>query len=127
LESGAARKVLNTEEQANEAFIRLVAGVSTSGESIYSSAEEFFKSREGVGDLFASLIEKKHPDPYLLEQFSQRAFDPVKFFQGFNDEIVQVQIQALLGNRRAEESPLFRQGLVPSPDGFHWVEASTAQ
>src|SRR6185295_2961241 len=39
----SARKVLETEESANEAFIRLVGGVSSSGEPLYDSADEFFK------------------------------------------------------------------------------------
>jgi halogenation protein CepH len=120
----AARKVLNTEEQANEAFIRLVGGISTSGEPLYSNAEEFFKSREGVGDLFASMVEKDALDKMMFEQFSKENFDPVKFFQGIGDEIVQVQTQAILGKRRVKESPLFSQGLIPSLDGFHWVEAT---
>jgi halogenation protein CepH len=120
----AARKVLNTEERSNEAFIRLVSGISTSGEPLYSGAEEFFNDREGVGDIFASVVENKRPDPSVLERFSQSSFDPKKFMSGFTDEIAQVQIQAMFGERRAKESPLFSHGLAVSVDGFHWVEAS---
>jgi len=119
-----ARKVLNTEEQSNEAFIRLVAGISTTGESIYSSAEEFFKAREGMGELFTSIVEKKRPDPRVLERFSRGNFDPAKFMEGFLGEIVQVQVQAMFGEDRPTEPPLFSHGLVPSADGFHWVEAT---
>jgi len=120
----AARKVLNTEEQANEAFIRLVSGISTSGEPLYSSAEEFFKNREGVGDYFASMIKNNILNPLAIEQFSRNNFDPAKFFQGLSDEMIKVQIQAALGERRPKESPIFNRGLASSPDGFHWVEAA---
>lgn len=120
----AARKVLNSEEKSNEAFIRLVAGLSTTGEPIYASAEEFFKDREGVGDLFASMTERKQPDPSVLNRFSRGNFDPAKFMAGFHQEIIQVQMQAMLGEKRPKDSPLFSHGLVPSADGFHWVEAA---
>jgi halogenation protein CepH len=116
-----ARKITNTDEKANEAFIRLVAGISTSGESLYSSAEEFFHVREGVGMLFNSFSEGKSHDPAVLARLKERNVDPIGFMEGFNEEIMQVQLQAMLGERRAAESPLFTGGLVPSPDGFHWV------
>ena len=45
-----ARSVLKTEESKNEAFIRLVAGAGT-------TSEDFFRARQGVGDVFQALTE----------------------------------------------------------------------
>jgi halogenation protein CepH len=118
----AARKVLNTEEQTNEAFIRLVGGVSTSGEPLYSSAEEYFGARDGIGEWFASYAKDAAMDPDLSEKFKQKGFDPKKFMEGFTDEIAQVQIQAMVGGREMTQSPLFNRGLIPSSDGLHWAQ-----
>ncbi len=118
-----ARNVLNTQEAANEAFIRLVAGISTSGEPLYSNAKEFFQARAGIGNLLFAPTESKPLDPATLSESSQKKFDPVEFFQGFTKEIAQVQLQALYGNRRRFESPYVEHGLIPSQDGFHWIES----
>lgn len=118
----AARKVLNTEERSNEAFVRLVAGVSAEDEPVFKS-EEFFQVRVGFGDWFQDMLSHQAEDAVAADsvpEFDQAKFDPDRFMQGFNTEIVQLQTQALLGARRPTEAPLSQQGLVPSKDGFHW-------
>src|SRR5262249_15378458 len=47
-----ARKILNTEEKDNEAFVRLVAGLSSSGEPLYDSTDDFVKSKQHLTGLF---------------------------------------------------------------------------
>lgn len=37
-------------------------------------------------------------------------------------ELSQVQCQATFSTDRVPEMPLFDDGLVPSADGFHWME-----
>jgi hypothetical protein len=41
----------------------------------------------------------------------------------FLKETVKLQQQAVLkDNQRPREKPVFDQGLIASPDGFHWAE-----
>jgi hypothetical protein len=44
------------------------------------------------------------------------------FFRELTSEIIQVQTQAKLKERRLAEEPLFPDGLIPSPDGLHWSD-----
>jgi halogenation protein CepH len=114
-----ARKVLNTEEQANEAFVRLVGGAGPTGERVYASAEEYFSERKGIGEMFQQWADRK-VNPASLQQWADRKVNPASFLNSFQKEIVQIQSQAMLGERRAAEQPLFEGGLVPTVDGFHW-------
>jgi halogenation protein CepH len=102
-----ARKVLNTEEQGNDAFIRLVGGWGTTAEPLYAKADEFFAEREGIGEMFQKWVNKESVQ--------------TSFLKDLQTEVIQVQNQALIGQRRQKEAPLFEGGLVPSTDGFHWV------
>ncbi|HEY6333480.1 MAG TPA: tryptophan 7-halogenase [Blastocatellia bacterium] len=109
----SARKVLNTGEKANDAFIRLVAGVGSSGEPLYESAEAFFRQTTGAGDRF--------------QEFADKGISPTSASNSFNEEIIQIQTQASLGERRAAERPMFDGGLIPTTDGFHWRRPSIAR
>lgn len=112
-----ARKVLNTEEKANEAFIRLVGGVSSSGEPLYGSADEFFAAREGIGGVFqrATGGQQASDDGPRVDRSK---FDPSAFMGDLMHEVIQVQAQAQ--GKRFVRAPLFEGGLVPSEDGFYW-------
>jgi FAD-dependent halogenase len=118
-----ARKVLNTEERANEAFVRLVAGVSTSGEQLYSSSEEFFQSREGIGEgLFEWYAERDRR--LVVPSPDAKKFNTGTFLDGLTKESVQIQVQARARGSQALEGPILPGGLVTSTDGFHWREPS---
>jgi hypothetical protein len=52
-----ARRILNTEERSNDAFIRLVAGTSETGEPLFRTASEYFDSRVGAGESFRQAYE----------------------------------------------------------------------
>jgi halogenation protein CepH len=113
-----ARKVMNSEEAGNAAFINLVAGVGGSGERLYSSAEEYFKERDGLGStLFLEAAE--------TESTNGTADRRQEFFSEFTGEITQLQMLALK-QRRPKERPLFNRGLVSSPDGLLWRDAASA-
>jgi halogenation protein CepH len=114
----SARKVLNTVESGNEAFIRLVAGVGGSGERLYSSEEEFLAQRAGMAQALFSPFGACEPnsDP------DATPFNHPEFMSGFLTEVSQLQTQARLRGNRAREAPLFEGGLIPSADGFHWCE-----
>ncbi|RYF02096.1 MAG: FAD-dependent oxidoreductase [Comamonadaceae bacterium] len=118
----SARKVLGTEEQANEAFVRLVAGVSAEDEPVFNSSE-YFKVRVGLGDWFQEHMSKTAEDavmPDRTAEFDKAKFDPGKFMQGFTSEIQQLQMQAMFKEERPQDKPMVSEGLIPSRDGFHW-------
>jgi halogenation protein CepH len=119
----AARKILNTEEGTNEAFVRLIAGVSSKDEPLFSSTD-FFKARIGLGEWFQGVIPDQAVSRDKVPQFDKSKFDPAQFMKGFTSEIVQIQSQALYGSDRQAETPIAPGGLVPSKDGFHWALAS---
>ena len=118
----AARKVLNTEERANEAFVRLVAGVSSSDEPAFNSSE-YFQARIGLGDWFETVVSDRPMPSDKAPSFDKTKFDPDQFMKGFTSEIVQIQTQALYGSERDLEMPVAPGGLIPSVDGFHWSKA----
>ncbi|HEX3757322.1 MAG TPA: tryptophan 7-halogenase [Kofleriaceae bacterium] len=122
-----ARKVINTEEKANDAFIRLVAGASCADEPIFDAAAEFFRSRQGMGPWFEGMLGHElamqvdglpevKPPPVALDGGPS----PEQFMEGFTAEVRQIQMQAMYGGRRARESSIRARGLIPSQDGFAW-------
>ena len=116
-----ARKILNTEENANEAFVRLVAGVSTWSESVFPGAEAYLQEHTNLGKLFQA--ENK---PFMNQGMNGPSTDgdtdQEAFMNNLLSEIVHVQSLANMGPRRAHETPLFSGGLVPSADGLRWRE-----
>jgi halogenation protein CepH len=112
----AARNILKTDEAGNEAFVRLVSGVAP---------EEFFAARRGLGSLWQSQANGS-ADAIRETGFDTSKFDVVSFLKG--SVVEQHQIEGQAGIRPHEnEKPLFEGGLVPSMDGFHWVEACMSQ
>jgi halogenation protein CepH len=90
----SARKVLNTEERSNEAFVSLVAGGS-------ATTHDFFQERINIGD----------DGDRLIAFFKDREFGTKE-----------LEEQLVLGPHRAQEQPpLFEGGLIPSGDGLHWA------
>jgi halogenation protein CepH len=114
-----ARKILNTEEIGNEAFVRLVAGVSSGEEPLFNSSD-YFQARVGLGDWFQTIMSNQKIKGETVPEFDKSKFDPAKFMQGFTSEISQLQMQATFGDQRPKEAPVVAGGLVPSRDGFHW-------
>ncbi|AKT41223.1 tryptophan 7-halogenase [Chondromyces crocatus] len=128
----SARKILNTEERDNDAFVRLVAGISEADEPLFEGgADRFFADRQGFGAYFADVVagpgaEEKAsaaPRPAAAHRPDPVKFDADKFMQGFTSEVAQLQLLALMGERRPKERPLVPNGLVASGDGLHWAVA----
>jgi halogenation protein CepH len=121
----SARKVLNTEERANDAFIRLVSGTSFTGEPLFSNAAEFFQAHVGVGDLFRKAYEQAanpiDDGNFDTTQFDTAKFNPKDFIRDFRRGIVTLIRQANSQGPR-HEAPLSDGGLVPSANGLSWVE-----
>jgi halogenation protein CepH len=122
-----ARKVINTDERSNDAFVRLVAGAAAREEPLFDCADGFFQARQGLGDWFQGMLasqvgqqaEGELPPPRQRPKFDAR-FDPERFMEGFTEEIRQIQMQAMLGQRRGDELSVRQGGLIPSKDGFGW-------
>jgi halogenation protein CepH len=111
-----ARKVTNSSELNNEAFINLVAGVGGSGERLYSSSEAYLKERDGLSDvLFPDVSGERKPEGSLSRKRKE-------FYKSFLGEVTQVQLQAFLKEKRPKEVPLFAGGLIPSQDGLRWID-----
>lgn len=122
-----ARKILNTDEKENLAFVRLVAGLSAIEEPLFGGGSEFFDNRRGFGEWFENKLssgaESLHSRESGSVAFDRSRFDPDKFMDGFASEITAIQLQALFGKNRGREKPLFDDNLIPSSDALHWVIA----
>jgi FAD-dependent halogenase len=125
----SARKVLNTEERANDSFIRLVSGTSLTGEPLFSNAAEFFQAHIGVGDLFRTAYEEAanpiDESNFDIARFDKTKFDPKIFIRDFRRGIVSLIRQANNQTRR-RELPVLDGGLVPSANGLSWCEPAEA-
>lgn len=124
----SARKIVNTDERDNEAFVRLVAGRSEVDEPAFYESQAFFEEREGFGPWMEQALNPsaaREPGPRGAPAPRRVAggFDAADFMAGFTSEIAQLQAQARLGERRGSEAPLQRGGLVPSRDGLEWQSA----
>lgn len=117
-----ARKVLNTDESDIEAFIRLVGGVSTTGEHLYSSADEFKRSAAALGSSIQAAVDESPDLDAAGLTFMAKSEEMSSLWQ----ETRQVRAQASQGKRRRPERPLFADGLVPSADGLHWTDPNNA-
>jgi halogenation protein CepH len=110
-----ARKVLNSEEPANQAFVRLVAGVGLSGEPLFGSVEQLLDATRSVSNSFERAQS-------VRGEFDQSLLD-AEFMTGLTREAVQMQMHALTGEAQVQ-APIQHGGLVPSPDGLLWREGA---
>jgi halogenation protein CepH len=111
----SAKKVTNNTSSELESFIDLVGGVSSS-ETALTGAEVLAHRFRGRSIEFADAVDQ-------LVAGQERSMLPL-----FKSSIVreamlegaQVQSLAILGEDAESESPLFGNGLIPSPDGMFW-------
>jgi halogenation protein CepH len=110
-----ARKILNSEKSIDEAFVSLVAGVSNlqQDEGLLVDHTQLEKIK---GEL-RQLESTEEAAPYFAEEKET-------FLDALVAEATQLQAQASVGAVRGAEKPLFEGGLIPSPDGFRWLEAT---
>jgi FAD-dependent halogenase len=120
-----ARKVINSEEKGNEAFIQLVSGLGA-GEQLYGSSEEFINARQGLGQTLFPASSGGEVQMAIEDNLANTKRR--EFMDDFLKEVVKLQAQATLKeNQRPREKPLFDNGLVPTPDGFHWMETTDSR
>jgi len=115
----SARKIVNTEERDNEAFVRLVAGRSEVDEPAFYGAEDYFDEREGFG---AWMEQTLNPDEDAKSKQPPTrvagGFDATGFMEGFTTEIAQLQANARIGVPGS--GPKVSAGLTPTQDGLAW-------
>lgn len=102
-----ARSVLDTEERANEAFVRLVAGVAS---------DEFFRASH-------HLSKDMQRDPVNPDPAAKTHFDEI--FKG-RLHVEKLGLPDTGDSADEAEAPWFQDGLVSSADGLHWRTNPTA-
>jgi halogenation protein CepH len=120
-----ARKVLGTAEEANQAFIRLVAGGAT-------AAEIFFQGKRGIGAKLQSFARDLQIDRSMdhrimvtrqmaedLHRFDLSATGQAPVHSGSED----IRTMSWGRTERAAVVAMSQScnNLVPSPDGLHWA------
>lgn len=110
-----ARKVLNTGQSSQEAFVSLVAGVSNLQD------EELMVESDQIERIKGELEQLQTVDQTSAPYFSA---EKEAFLDTLVEEATQMQRQAHVGSMGNEEAPLFAGGLIPSADGFRWREAA---
>lgn len=109
----SARKILRSEDNASEAFINLVAGVSSSGEPLFDDSEK-------VASTLRLICESFETARLAPGEFDQLKLDR-RFMASLMQEGAQLQLQGAAPSMLAT-TPFWPAGLVPSPDGSEWIE-----
>jgi halogenation protein CepH len=120
-----ARDVLKSDESTNEAFVRLVSGVSTTREPVFRSANEIFEA-ESVWKSQDKYIEQWRATP--KEQ--RRKEDLDKMIAEVSDRVAEVLYPPEARARTLDvfhsgpeaARQLFAGGLVPTDDELRWRE-----
>jgi halogenation protein CepH len=108
-----ARKILNTRQSTQEAFVSLVSGVSNLRD------EELMVESHQLERIKEELEQLQNSDQPAAPYFSA---EKEAFLDTLVEEATQMQRQAHLGAMGDDEQPLFAGGLIPSADGFRWRE-----
>lgn len=98
----SARKIVNSDERANEAFIRLVSGCSTAETTIFETGRLMSEHMQAF-ERAADFAEIKKAQEHL------------------KSDARELQKQILFGLDRLPDRPRFADGLIPSRDGFRWT------
>jgi FAD-dependent halogenase len=116
-----AKKITNGEHRDEfEAFVELVAGVS-SGETALTGAASFVDRFLSRSNELAGAVNNIADDASgSSSMFKSQVVKQVM------QEGAQVQMRAMLGKDLGEEAPLFPGGLVPSMDGLSWEPGTPA-
>jgi halogenation protein CepH len=113
-----ARKVLATDEKANHAFVRLVAGGA-------SAPADFFQERATVGVAFADMVRQAADRDGVAGRLPESAdtdgYDIIRINRERSREGRSLMAQG--GN----DAPVFDDGLVPSADGLTWQSPQEAR
>jgi halogenation protein CepH len=111
----AARKLLKSDENANEAFVKLVAGGVT-------AADIYLQSRAGIGEKLQGVADELQQPPGTSPRSggTGAAAGVLPPIAG-PDDLRKITWGA---DMPAAEAPAMTRALVPSNDGCHWIRAS---
>ncbi|HYV49292.1 MAG TPA: tryptophan 7-halogenase [Myxococcaceae bacterium] len=112
-----ARKILHSTGATRDAFVRLVAGVSSNLEPIFSG--DFF--RDGTEGRFELMLANEVEGMDIPKGDFEKT-ELLDRFMGFKSEVAHLLVLAQLGKRRPQDVSLRAGGLVPSEDGLHWSQ-----
>ena len=114
----SARVMMNSQEQGNHAFLSLVGG-DASGELSHTC--EVDKGKRGLDSkqIFPAAAGMS-ADMYV--ESGHQSTERKRFWNELNTEGFQLQLRAVLKSSAPPEQPMFRNGLVPSADGLHWLQ-----
>lgn len=114
----SARKLLNTEERANEAFVRLVAGMASANvEHSESVGASFFDARAGLGQLLQRTTEGD------LNPGAGMSTETQSFLKTLRAGVLELMTDAA-GPHAVAARPRFDGGLIPSASGRRWAMPS---
>lgn len=116
-----ARKIVNTDEAANEAFVRLVAGMSTSG-------SEFFEKRAGIGERTEATLRRHFysepsspPQEAPLDEAAEARFAELRA-ERIRRNAAGAENHSLGRGEPFPRTPVRPNGLIASEDGLSWRE-----
>jgi FAD-dependent halogenase len=124
-----ARKVLKdarADDSAKEAFVRLVSGLSSTGEPLFASAGAFLESARKQGDVMQALSEAQASGGAIPAELRGEVQRRGAIF--FRERMQMWEIHSRKEGKDGPvagstlEKPMFDQGLIPSADGMHWQE-----
>lgn len=113
----AARKVINTREKNNHAFLRLVSGYTSSDISQVAKTSDYFSGKENISMIFDKSL------PYSVKRTSE-TFDPDKFMGELRKEIVGLQANAVGINMENEN--IISTNISLSQDMLSWEPVGEA-
>ena len=116
----SARTVTGSTEPNMEAFIRLVGGVSTSGEPLFGDGEEFRRTASSISGGLQAVASAEVERPGSGSTVFGTSEDARSLWQ--SSEEVRVQAR---GPRYARPTRRSTSGLSASEDGFHWCVPRT--
>lgn len=114
----SAKKVTRSTNSDLEAFVDLVGGVA-SGETALTQAGTLVQRFQGRFKEYVNAVDElvANNEQSMLPLFQSSVV------QEATVESAQIQAVAMLGADAQRESPLFENGLVPSPDAMFWSPA----
>jgi halogenation protein CepH len=115
----SARKVLNTDEQANAAFVRLVAGGAT-------ASDIYFQGLAGMGDKLRALADQQRTDRETLaraiaEEVRPAAGEPNGTRKPVHAGLEDIRRVSWGRELQGAEDARTSDAFVPSDDGCHWL------
>jgi FAD-dependent halogenase len=116
-----ARKVLNAQKEAREAFVQLVAGLSNEREPLFLDADAFLASARRRTGMLEALSEASVTGD-LPDEAREEAVRFGRIFFRERAQLWQAQERARRGEPLSDllETPIFEDGLIASTDGLRW-------